>query len=99
MPFWHDTHAFDALEMRGGAVVVSVVDTEAPPTVLPQGAVPFGMIGLFVAAFETVRERGALSFPFTLVFGYGAQLKAIFSFDVAPLIFRWSLRCMNTWEE
>ena len=78
---------------------MGVVDAEAPPTVLPQGAIPFSVIGLFVAAFETIGERGALPFPFALVFGYGAQLEAVFSFDVAPLVFGWPLCCVDSWEE
>jgi len=73
--------------MGGGAIIVSMVDMEAPPTVLPQGAVPFSMVRLFVATFEAVGEGGALSFPFALVFGYSMQLKAIFAFNIAPLIF------------
>ena len=72
MPLRHNTCVLDALEMRGGAVVMSVVDTEAPPAVLPQGAIPFGMVRLFVTTLETVGERGTLSLPFALVFGYGA---------------------------
>ena len=99
MPLWHNARVFDALEVRGGAIVMGMVDTEAPPTVLPQGTVPLGMVGLFVAALETIGEGGALSFPFALVLWYGLQLEAVFSVDVAPLIFGWSLRCMNTWEE
>ena len=87
------------MKMRGGAIVVGMVDTEAPPTVLPQGAIPFGVVRFFIAALETIREGGALSLPFDLVFGYGTQLKAIFSFDVAPLVFWRPLCCMDTWEE
>ena len=99
VPLWHNARVFDALEVRGGAIVMGMVDTEAPPTVLPQGTVPLGVVRLFVAALEAIGKGGALSFPFALVFWYGAQLEAIFSFDVAPLIFGWSLRCMNTWDE
>ena len=99
MPLWYDTCVLDALEMGGRAVVMGVVDAEAPPTVLPQRAIPFSMIRFFVATLEAVGEGGALSLPFALVFGYSVQLEAIFSFDVTPLIFGWSLHCMNTWEE
>ena len=99
VPFRHDACVLDALEMRCRAVVMGVVDTEAPPTVLPQGAIPFGMVRLFIITLETIREGGTLVFPFALVLGYGTQLKAIFSFNIAPLVFRWSLCCMNTWEE
>ena len=99
MPLWHNTRGFDALKVRGGAIVIGVIDAEAPPTVLPQGAVPLGMVGLFVAAFEAVGEGGALAFPFALVLWYGVQFKAIFTFNIAPLIFRWSLRCVDMWEE
>ena len=72
VPLRHDACIFDALEMRGGAVVVGVVDAEAPPTILPQGAIPFCMVGFLITALETIRERGALAFPFALVFGYSA---------------------------
>ena len=72
MPLRHNACVLDALEIRGRAIVVSVVDTEAPSAVLPQGAIPFSMVGLFVTAFEAIRERGALLLPFELVFGYGA---------------------------
>ena len=99
VPLWHNARVFDALEVRGGAIIVGVVNTEAPPTVLPQGAVPFSVIGLFVTALETIGEGGALSFPFDFVFGYGAQLEAVFSFDIAPLIFGWPLCCVDTWEK
>ena len=99
VPFRYDTCIFDALEMRGGTIVMGVVNAEAPPTVLPQGAVPFSMVGLFIAALETVGEGGALSFPFDLVSGYGTQLEAVFSFDIAPLIFRWPLCCVDAREK
>ena len=99
MPFWHNARVFDTLEVRGGAIVMGVVDTKAPPTVLPQGAVPLSMVRLFIAALEAIGEGGALSFPFALVLWYGVQFKAIFTFNIAPLIFRWSLRCVDMWEE
>jgi len=73
VPLGDDAGIFDALIMGGGAVVVSVVNAETPPTILPQGAIPFSVVGLFVAAFETVRERGALALV-SLVFGDGACL-------------------------
>ena len=95
MPLWYNTCVLDALEMRGGAIVMGVVNMEAPPTILPQGAIPFGMVRFFVATLETVGEGGALLLPFALVLGYGAHLKAIFSFDITPLIFRWPLCCMD----
>ena len=99
MPLWHNACVLDALEMRGGAIVMGVVDAEAPPTVLPQGTIPFSVVGLFIATLETVREGGALVFPFQLVLGYGLQFKAIFTFNVAPLVFWWSLCCMDAREE
>ena len=70
MPLRYNARVLDALEMGGRAVIVSVVNTEVPPAVLPQGAIPFSMVGLFVTAFEAVGERGALLLPFALVFGY-----------------------------
>ena len=72
MPFWHNARVFDALEMRDGAIIMGVIDVEAPPTILPQGAIPFGMVGFLITTLETVREGGALPFPFALVLGYGA---------------------------
>ena len=99
MPLWHNARVLDALEVRGGAIVMGMVDADAPPAVLPQGTIPLGMVRLFVATLEAIGEGGALSFPFALVFWDGAQLEAVFSFDVAPLIFGWSLRCVNSWEE
>jgi len=80
--------------MGSGAVVVSVVNAETPSTVFPQGAIPFGVVGLFVAAFEAVREGGALTFV-GLTLWNGVCFKAIFSFDVAPLLFRWPLSGEN----
>jgi len=76
--------------MGDGAVIVGVVDVEAPVTVLPQGTIPFGMVRFFVTTLKAVGERGALAFV-TLVFGDSAQLKAIFALDITPLILRWSL--------
>ena len=35
MPLWHNAGVFDALEMRGGTIVMSVIDAETPPAVLP----------------------------------------------------------------
>ena len=61
VPLRDDAGVLDALIMGGRTVVMSVVDPEAPPTVLPQGAVPFGVVGLLVATFETIGEGGALA--------------------------------------
>ena len=72
MLFRHNTHVLDTLEVGGGAVIMGVVDMEAPPTVLPQGAVPFGVVRLFVTTLETVGEGGALTLPLALVHRYGA---------------------------
>ena len=71
MPLRHDTCVLNTLKMGGGAVVMGVVNMEAPPTVLPQGAIPFGVVRFLIATFEAVGEGGALSLPFALVFGYG----------------------------
>ena len=99
VPLWHNACTLDTLKMWGGAVVVGVVNAEAPPTVLPQGTIPFGVVGLFIVTLETVRERGTLSLPFEFVFGYGAQLETVFSFNIAPLVLRRPLCCMDTWEK
>jgi len=80
--------------MGNRAVIVDVIDVEAPMTVLPQGAIPLGVVRFFVTAFEAIGERGVLVFV-TFVFGDGAQLKTIFTFDVAPLILGWSLSSKN----
>jgi len=71
VPFQHNICVIDVLEMGSGAIVIGMVDTEAPPTVLPEEAVPFGMVGFFVTAFKAIGEWGALTFPFALVLGYG----------------------------
>ena len=74
---------------------MNVIDVEAPMTVLPQRAIPFGVVRLFITAFEAVGERGALALV-TFVLGDSAQLEAIFALDVAPLILRWSLSSKDT---
>jgi len=73
VPLRDDTGVFDILVMGGRAVVMSVVNAETPPTILPQGAVPFGVVRLLVATFEAIREGGAFAFV-GLVFGDGACL-------------------------
>ena len=46
----NDAPVFDALMMRGGAVVMRVICGQTPATNLPQGTVTFIMVwGLFVA--------------------------------------------------
>jgi len=94
VPLRDDTGIFDALIMGGRAVVVSVVNAETPSTVLPQGAIPFSVVGLFVVAFETVRERGALALV-SLVFQDGVCFETVLSFDVAPLVLGWPLGSEN----
>jgi len=94
VPFGDDAGIFDALVMGGGAVVVSVVNTETPSTVLPQGAIPFGMVRLLVATFEAIREGGALVLV-SLVLWDSTCFEAIFSFDVTPLVFGWPLSGEN----
>jgi len=86
MPLGDDASVFDALVMGSRAVVVSVVDAETPSTIFPQGAIPFSVVGLCVAAFEAVRERGALALV-GLVFRNGTCFETVFPFDVTPLIF------------
>jgi len=90
VPFRDDASVFDTLIMGGRAVVMSMVNAEAPSTVLPQGAVPFSVVGLLVATFETIGEGGALALV-SLVFWDSTCLQTVFSFDVAPLIFWWPL--------
>jgi len=70
MPLRDNTYFPSALVMGGGAVIIGVVYAKAPPTVLPQGAIPFIMVGFFVATFEAIGEGGVLAFM-TLVLGYG----------------------------
>ena len=62
VPLWKDACISSALVMGDGAVVVSVIDVEAPMTVLSQGTIPFSMVRLFITAFEAIGERGALAF-------------------------------------
>jgi len=81
--------------MGNGAVIISVVNMETPLAVLPQGAIPFSMVGLFVAAFEAVGEGGVLMLV-TLVLGDSTQLEAIFALNIAPLILGWSLSGKDT---
>ena len=71
MPLGDDAGAFDTLIMGGRAIVMSVVNVEAPLTVLPQGAIPFGVVWLFVTTFETIGERGTLALV-SLLFWDGA---------------------------
>ena len=71
MPLGDDTCIFDALVMGGGAVIMSVINVEAPPTILPQGTIPFSVIRFFIATLEAVREGGAFALV-GLVFGDGA---------------------------
>jgi len=94
VPLGDDTGVFDTLVMGSGAVVMSMVYAETPPTVFPQGAIPFGVVGLFVAAFEAIGERGALTLA-SLILRDSVCFKAIFSFDVTPLVFGWPLSGEN----
>jgi len=95
VPLWDDACLPCALVMGNGTIVVSVVNMEAPSTVLPQGTIPFSMVRFFVTALETIGEGGAFALV-TLVFEDSVQLEAIFSFDVTPLIFRWPLSSKDT---
>ena len=95
MPLGDDAGVFDTLVMGGGAVVMSMVNAETPSTVFPQGAIPLGMVGLFVAAFEAVGERGALTLV-SLILRDGTCFEAVFPFDVALFIFGRSLSSENT---
>jgi len=90
VPLGDDAGVFNALVMGSGAVVVSMVNAETPPTVLPQGAIPFGVVRLFVAAFEAIGEGGALTLV-SLILRNSMCFKAILSFDVTPLVFGWPL--------
>jgi len=90
-----DAGVFNALIMGGRAVVVSVVDAKTPSTILPQGTVPFGVVRLLVATFETIGEGGALVLV-SLVFWDGACFQTVFSFDITPLVFWWSLSSEDT---
>ena len=50
VPRRNDTPIFNALVMRGGAVVMRVICSQAPTANFPQGTVAFVMVwGLFVA--------------------------------------------------
>jgi len=73
VPLGDDAGVLDTLIMGGGAIVVSMVNAEAPSAILPQGAIPFSVVGFCVAAFETVGKGGALALV-SLVFRDGACL-------------------------
>jgi len=90
MPLGDDAGVLDTLIMGGGAIVVSMVNTEAPSAVLPQGTVPFGVVGLLVTTFETIGEGGTLALV-SLAFWDSACLQTVFAFNVTPLVFRWPL--------
>ena len=50
VPRRNNAPVFDALMMRGGAIVMRVICGQAPATNLPQGAVTFVVVwGIFVA--------------------------------------------------
>jgi len=49
---------------------MSVVNTETPPAIFPQGEIPFGVVRLFVTTLETVGEGGVFAFLLALVLGY-----------------------------
>jgi len=70
MPLGDDAGIFNALIVGGGAVIMSMVNAEAPPTILPQGAIPFSVVWLFVATFETIGEGGVFALV-SLVFRDG----------------------------
>jgi len=90
VPLRDDAGVLDTLIMGGGAIVMSMVDPEAPSAVFPQGAIPFSVVWLFVAAFEAIGEGSALALV-SLVFRDGACFQAVFSFNITPLILWWSL--------
>jgi len=94
VPLGDNTGVLDALIMGGRAIVMSMVNTKTPPAVFPQGAIPFGVVGLFVAAFKAVGEGGALTLV-SLIFWDSACFKAVFSFDITPLVFGWPLSGEN----
>jgi len=76
----------------GGALVVSVLSTEAPTACLPKGAVFDNVTRSIVIAFEAVGELD-LSSPAPLA-KYGTVFQTIFSFfDI-----RWSLGGEDAWD-
>jgi len=94
VPLRDDACIFCALVMGGRAVFMSVVNTETPLTILPQGAIPFIVVGFLITTLEAVGEGGVLALV-GLVFWNGAQLQAIFSLDIASLVFWWTLSSEN----
>ena len=78
--------------VRRGALIVSVLSTEAPAARLPEGTVFDNMAGSVVIALETVRELELSSLtPFTK---HGVSFKTVFSFfDI-----RWALGSEDTWD-
>jgi len=71
VPLGDDAGVLDTLIMGGRTIIMSMVNAKTPPAVLPQGAIPFGVVGLFITTFEAVGEGGALAFV-GLVLGDGA---------------------------
>ena len=63
VPLGNNASVLDTLIVGGGAIVVSMVNAEAPLAVFPQRAVPLGVIRLLITTLEAVREGG----PFVLV--------------------------------
>ena len=105
VPRRNDTPIFNALVMRGGAVVMRVICSQAPTANFPQGAVAFVVIwGLFIA-LQAVWKWGRGSRALTLLAGEetnvlpfnSATFKAVASFSWRPLFWLvgWSLSSMN----
>jgi len=95
VPLGDDAGIFDTLIVGSGAIVMGVVNAEAPSAVLPQGAVPFGVVRFLVATLETVREGGALALV-SLIFRDGTCFQTVLPLHVTPLVLWWSLGSEDT---
>ena len=78
-----------ASQVRGGAVIVSVLSTYTPTTCLPERTQVLGVVGPRLIAFEAIREDWLLWATAESLPQHGASV-SIFTFAI-----RWSLTCKN----
>ena len=105
VPRGDDTPVFNALVMRGGAVVMRMIRGQAPAANFPQGAVAFVVVWGFFVALQAVGEwsRGSRALTLlarkkTKMFLFdSATFKAVASFSWRPFFWLvgWSLSSMN----
>jgi hypothetical protein len=79
--------------VRGGAVIMRMVSSEAPTTDLPQRTVVFVVVGRVLIAFEAIQEGGGGSRPLAFLtreeaevsFWYCLTLETVASIFIDPL--------------